>query len=84
MENIHIEKEVILKWEVFIIEAFLFLQKKLTCGGTYSNKVGPIWNSQKSIKEKYEWHILKLINQNIDRIFSLLHLTCLLKYFYIL
>ncbi len=60
MENIHIEKEVILKWEEFIIEAFGFLQEARICGGTYGHKVGPIWYSQKSIKEKYEWEFLKL------------------------
>ncbi len=60
MENINLEKEVILKWEEFIIEAFCFLQEARMWGGTYAHKVGPIWYSQKSIKEKYEWEILKL------------------------
>lgn len=60
LENIDLEKEVILKWEEFIIEAFYFLQEARIWEGTYSHKVGPIWYSQKSIKEKYEWEILKL------------------------
>jgi hypothetical protein len=60
LENIDLEKEVILKWEEFIIEAFYFLQEARIWGGTYGHKVGPIWYSQKSIKEKYEWEILKL------------------------
>jgi hypothetical protein len=60
LENINIEKEVILKWEEFIIEAFCFLQEARIWGGTYGHKVGPIWHFQKSIKEKYKWEILKL------------------------
>ena len=60
LENIDLEKEVILKWEEFIIEAFYYLQEARIWGGTYGHKVGPIWYSQKSIKEKYEWEILKL------------------------
>lgn len=60
LENIDLEKEVILKWEEFIIEAFYFLQEARIWGGTYGHKVGPIWYSQKIIKEKYEWEILKL------------------------
>lgn len=60
IENIDIKKEVILKWEEFIIEAFCFLQEARMMGGTYGHKVGPIWSFQKSIKEKYEWEILKL------------------------
>ena len=60
LENIELEKEVILKWEEFIIEAFCFLQEARICGGTYGHKVGPIWSSQKSTKEKFEGEILKL------------------------
>ena len=60
LENIDLEKEVILKWEEFIIEAFYFLQEARMIGGTYAHKVGPIWYSQKSIQEEYEWEILKL------------------------
>jgi hypothetical protein len=57
--NKNLEKEVILKWEEFIIEAFCFLQEARIMGGTFGHKVGPIWYSQKSIKEKYEGEILK-------------------------
>ena len=57
--NKNLEKEVILKWEEFIIEAFCFLQEARIMGGTLGHKVGPIWYSQKSIKEKYEGEILK-------------------------
>ena len=60
LENIDLEKEVILKWEEFIIEAFYFLQEARMMDGTYGHKVGPIWSFQKSIKEKYEWEILRL------------------------
>jgi hypothetical protein len=60
LENIELEKEVILKWEEFIIEAFCFLQEARIWGGTYGHKVGPIWSFQKSTKEKYEGEILKL------------------------
>jgi hypothetical protein len=60
IENIDIKKEVILKWEEFIIEAFYFLQEARIWGGTYGHKVGPIWSYQKSKKEEYEWEILKL------------------------
>jgi hypothetical protein len=60
LENIDLEKEVILKWEEFIIEAFFFLQEARIWGGTYGHKVGPIWSFQKSTKEKYEEEILKL------------------------
>ena len=58
--NKNLEKEVILKWEEFIIEAFCFLQEARIMGGTLGHKVGPIWSFQVSAKEKYELHILKL------------------------
>jgi hypothetical protein len=60
LEDIELEKEVILKWEEFIIEAFCFLQEARIWGGTYGHKVGPIWSFQKSTKEKYHEAILKL------------------------
>lgn len=60
LENIDLEKEVILKWEELIIEAYYFLQEARMMGGTYGHKVGPIWSFQKSTKEKYEGEILKL------------------------
>ena len=58
--NKNLEKEVILKWEEFIIEAFCFLQEARIWGGTYGHKVGPVWSFQKSTKEKYEEEILRL------------------------
>lgn len=58
--NKNLEKEVILKWEEFIIEAFCFLQEARIMGGTLGHKVGPIWSFQVSAKEKYEWEILRL------------------------
>ena len=60
LENIDLEKEVILKWEEFIIEAFCFLQEARIWGGTYGHKVGPIWISQQSTKQIYQKEILKL------------------------
>jgi hypothetical protein len=60
LENIELEKEVILKWEEFIIEAFCFLQEARIWGGTYGHKIGPIWSFQKSTKKKYKSDILKL------------------------
>ena len=60
IKNISLEKEVILKWEEFIIKAFCFQQEVRIMGGTLGYKVGTIWYSQKIIKEKNEWKILKL------------------------
>jgi hypothetical protein len=58
--NENLEKELILKWEELVIEAYFYLQEARMQGGTIGHKVGPVWSFQKETKEKYQGEILQL------------------------